>query len=72
MKKFKTWWKQFWCSHLWKVTKIEPLKKIEKNLLDDVMVLYAVNKICLKCGKATLVGEWHRELPDWMKKGLDT
>ncbi len=70
MKKFKKWWKQFWCSHLWKVVKIDMLKRIETHPLDDVKVLYAVSKICLKCGKTTLVGEWHRELPAWMKKDI--
>ena len=67
MKNFKIWFKQLFCSHLWEEKKIKELKRIKSHPLDDILVLCAMEKTCLKCNKQKIVGIWHRELPDFMK-----
>ena len=67
MKKIKLWFKRLFCVHLWDEKKIKELKRIKTHPLDDVLVLNALEKKCLKCNKQKIVGMWHRELPDFMR-----
>ncbi len=66
MKKIKIWLRQLFCDHIWKLYWFKELKRIETHPLDDVRILYAIEKHCFKCNKNKLEEAWGRREPDWL------